>query len=87
MRQFTRNLTREVEVGGERLVLTLSKEGVSVRPLRGRRPPYKMSWGAWLCVCVADAGQEPTAEQIQQALQAMHAGSSASGGCEPPVCS
>ncbi|HEY7428707.1 MAG TPA: SMI1/KNR4 family protein [Gemmataceae bacterium] len=73
MQQFTRSLTREIQVGGERLIVTLSKEGLSVRPLGGRRPPHTMSWGAWLCACVAGTGQEPTAEQIQQALQAVHA--------------
>ena len=55
MQQFTRTLTREIEVAGERLALTLSKEGLSVRPVGGRRPPYNMSWEAWLCACVAGA--------------------------------
>jgi cell wall assembly regulator SMI1 len=75
MQQFTRSLTREIEVGGERLAVTLSKEGLSVRPVGGRRPPHHMSWEAWLCDCVAHGdGQEPTAEQIQEALKAVKAG-------------
>jgi len=48
MQQFTRNLTREIEVGGERLALTLSKDGLSVRPVGGRRLPYTRSWAAWV---------------------------------------
>jgi cell wall assembly regulator SMI1 len=85
MQQFTRTLTREIEVGGERLALTLSKEGLSVRPVGGRRPPHTMSWAAWVCACVSGAAQEPTTEQIKQALQAVRAGAAkASGGCEPP---
>jgi len=74
MQQFTRNLTREIEVGGERLALTLSKDGLSVRPVGGRRLPYTMSWAAWVCACVDRAGQEPTAEQVQQALERVRAG-------------
>jgi cell wall assembly regulator SMI1 len=75
MQQFTRSLTREIEVGGERLAVTLSKEGLSVRPVGGRRPPHSMSWETWLCACVAHAaGQEPSAEQIQKAFEAVKAG-------------
>jgi cell wall assembly regulator SMI1 len=74
MQQFTRNLTREIEVGGERLALTLSKEGLSVRPVGGRRPPHTMSWEACLHACVSGAGQQPTTEQIQHAIQAIRAG-------------
>jgi cell wall assembly regulator SMI1 len=77
MQQFTRSLTREIEVGGERLALTLSKEGLSVRPVGGRRPPYTMTWEAWLCSCVSgSAGQQPTTEQIQEVLTAVRAGAS-----------
>jgi cell wall assembly regulator SMI1 len=75
MQQFTRALTREIEVGGERLALTLSKEGLSVRPVGGRRPPHTMSWSACLCACVANAGQEPPADQVEQALDAVRKGS------------
>src|SRR5579875_350622 len=80
MQQFTRTLTREIEVGGERLVLTLSKEGLSVRPVGGRRPPYTMSWAACVCACTSNAGQEPTPEQIEQALHRVRAG--AAKACE-----
>lgn len=74
MQQFTRALTREIEVGGERLAVTLSKEGLSVRPVGGRRPPFTMSWSAWICACVSGVGQEPAAEQIKQVLEAVRAG-------------
>ncbi len=79
MQQFTRSLTREIEVGGERLALTLSKEGLSVRPVGGRRPPHTMTWEEWLCACVSgNAGQQPTTEQIQEVLQAVRAGAAKS---------
>jgi cell wall assembly regulator SMI1 len=74
MQQFTRALTREIEVGGERLALTLSKDGLSVRPVGGRRPPHTMSWSACLTACVANAGQEPPADQVQQAIEAVRKG-------------
>lgn len=82
MQQFTRALTREIEVGGERLALTLSKDGLSVRPVGGRRPPHAMSWSAWLCACVASGG-EPTDEQVQQALKAVRAGAAKESGVAP----
>src|SRR5690242_6389153 len=44
MQKFTRPLTREIELGGERLALTLSAEGISVRPVGSRKPPHEMSW-------------------------------------------
>jgi cell wall assembly regulator SMI1 len=74
MQQFTRSLTREIEVGGERLAVTLSKEGLSVRPVGGRRPPHTMTWEAWVCACVAGAGGVPAGEQIQKALEAVRSG-------------
>jgi cell wall assembly regulator SMI1 len=74
MQQFTRALTREIEVGGERLALTLSKEGLSVRPVGGRRPPYTMSWEACLHACVEHAGQGPSAEELQEVLKNVRAG-------------
>jgi cell wall assembly regulator SMI1 len=79
MQQFTRALTREIEVGGERLALTLSKDGLSVRPVGGRRPPYTMSWSACLCACVA-GGEEPSAERVEQVLKAVRAGAAKESG-------
>ena len=74
MQQFTRSLTREIEVGGERLAVTLSKEGLSVRPVGGRRPPHSMSSGGVAGRLCGAAGHEPTAEQIQEALKAVRSG-------------
>ena len=33
MQKFTRAITREIEVGGERLALTFTEQGMSVRPV------------------------------------------------------
>jgi cell wall assembly regulator SMI1 len=46
MQKFTRDLTREVEVNGERIALTLGEKGVSVRPVGSRKPPHEISWAA-----------------------------------------
>ncbi|MGH7224226.1 MAG: SMI1/KNR4 family protein [Gemmataceae bacterium] len=87
MQQFTRDLTREIQVGGERLAVTLSKEGLSVRPVGGRRPPHTMSWEACLCACVASVGQEPSAEQVQNVLEAVRAGAAKAASSPPPATS
>ncbi len=69
MQKFTRNLTREVEIGGERLAVTFSAEGVSLRPVGSRRPPRNLSWGALLCAAAGHSdGTEPPAEAVAQAL-------------------
>jgi cell wall assembly regulator SMI1 len=71
MQKFTRSLTREVEVGGERLALTFSAEGLSVRPVGSRRPPHEMSWDACVCACVNQGGNRPTPEEVGRALKAL----------------
>jgi hypothetical protein len=76
MQKFTRALTREIEVGGERLAVTLSEEGISVRPVGARRPPHTLSWAA--CVCASTghpaAGPEPSADELAAAVKALKAG-------------
>lgn len=76
MQKFTRALTREIEVAGERLAVTLSAEGLSVRPVGSRRPPYTMSWAAWVTSCTQPwaANYEPTPEEAAAAVEAMKAG-------------
>jgi cell wall assembly regulator SMI1 len=76
MQKFTRALTREIEVAGERLAVTLSAEGLSVRPVGSRRQPYTMSWAAWVTACTQPwaANYEPTPEEATAAVEAMKAG-------------
>jgi cell wall assembly regulator SMI1 len=61
MQKFTRALTREVEVGGERLAVTLDAGGVTVRPVGSRRPPHHLGWPA---VVSAATGQPDLAEAL-----------------------
>lgn len=76
MQKFTRALTREVEVAGERLAVTLSEEGLTVRPVGSRRPPHTMSWAACLCALVGkpSSGATPAEAEIQEAVKALKSG-------------
>jgi cell wall assembly regulator SMI1 len=73
MQKFTRALTREVEVGGERLAVTLSEVGLEIRPVGSRRPPHSLSWAACVCAC-ARHPEEPTEEEVAEALKTLKAG-------------
>jgi cell wall assembly regulator SMI1 len=81
MQKFTRALTREVEVSGERLAVTFAAEGVSVRPVGSRRPPATLSWAGLL---VAAGQGEPVADQLAAALAALK-GPAAKRAASPPA--
>jgi hypothetical protein len=44
MQKFTRELTREIEIAGQRLAVTLNEKGVSLRPVGSQRPPAALTW-------------------------------------------
>src|SRR5262245_40110815 len=69
MQKFTRALTREVEVGGERLAITFDATGLSVRLVGSRREPHRLTWAEVGC---AGAGLAP--DQLSGALAALRAG-------------
>jgi cell wall assembly regulator SMI1 len=73
MQEFTRSLTREIQVDGERLAVTLDKEGLSIRPVGSRRPPSTLSWTACLCAAV---GNPPDSgpDQVAAALATLKGG-------------
>jgi cell wall assembly regulator SMI1 len=54
MQKFTRPLTREIEISGKRLAVTLDENGVSVRPVGSRKPPKEIMWSALICVLAGD---------------------------------
>ncbi len=68
MQKFTRAITREVELGGERLALTFDAEGISVRPVGSRRPPFTCSWASVVHHLTRQSGGEPTPEDIAGAI-------------------
>jgi hypothetical protein len=74
VQKFTRPLTREITIAGERLALTFSEEGVSVRPVGSRRPPREISWSAFLHVLASGTSAEPSPDQLAAAVQAVKGG-------------
>jgi cell wall assembly regulator SMI1 len=55
MQKFTRALTREVEINGERMAVTLSEQGVSFRRVGSRKPPAEITWAAVLAAASGEA--------------------------------
>ena len=74
MQKFTRALTREIEVGGERLAVTLSEEGLSVRVVGTRKTPYSMTWAACLCALTQGREHPPSEEEMAATVKALRAG-------------
>ncbi len=73
MQKFTRPITREVEVGGDRLAITFGEQGISVRPVGSRKPPKEISWPALLSHMTGPgAGVSPSPEQISAAMEQLH---------------
>src|SRR5262249_55873474 len=64
--KFTRALTREIEIGGERLAVTLDAGGVTVRPVGSRRPPHTLGWPAVVCAIAGRpaAGPAPPPPEV-----------------------
>jgi hypothetical protein len=87
VQKFTRPLTREIELGGERIALTLSHEGVAIRPVGSRKPPHAISW-AGLVWAVTRSGaaeaREPTAEEVSTAVAAVKEGAPAKPAAQKP---
>jgi cell wall assembly regulator SMI1 len=76
MQKFTRALTREIEVAGERLAVTLDTEGLTVRPVGSRRTPHTLSWAACVCAVAGQFASEdpPPDVEMAAALKALKAG-------------
>jgi cell wall assembly regulator SMI1 len=86
MQKFTRPLTREIELGGERLGLTFAEDGIKMRLVGSRRPPYEISWARVVCSATASTG-EPTAGELDAALAAVKKGGTARPGNSPAATS
>jgi cell wall assembly regulator SMI1 len=76
MQKFTRALTREIEVGGERLAVTLDAEGLTVRPVGSRRLPHQLSWAACVCAVAGQFASEdpPLERELADAIKMIKAG-------------
>lgn len=84
MQKFTRNITREITVAGERLALTLSEEGLSVRAVGTRRPPLQLSWGAAL-VAASRTTTEPPQNEVAEVVATMVPSGRKSEGTATPA--
>lgn len=68
MQKFTRPLTREVEINGERMTVSLSAQGVSIRPVGSRRPVVEVTWADVLAVAAKTVPVGATAAQDDSPL-------------------
>jgi hypothetical protein len=87
VQKFTRPITREVEIGGERLAFTFTEQGLAVRPLGSRKPPREITWGAVLVHMLASgeaAPPVPSADQVAAAAASLK-GPGAKSTPKPPV--
>jgi hypothetical protein len=74
MMKFTRPITREIELSGERLAVTMGDQGVSFRPVGSRKPPREISWGMILCCATGQhcsPGHDAAPGSVTEALQAL----------------
>jgi hypothetical protein len=74
MMKFKRPITREIELGGERVAVTMGESGVSFRPVGSRKPPRDLSWAAILCYATGQppiTGTDTSPELITAALQTL----------------
>jgi hypothetical protein len=74
MMKFTRPITRELELGAERVAVTMGEQGVSFRPVGSRKPPHEISWPAILCHAtgLCSPGEvNPSPESLAKAVHAL----------------
>jgi hypothetical protein len=70
VQKFTRPITRELEIGGERLAFTFGEQGIAVRPVGSRKPPKEITWAALLTHMTGpSAAAAPGPEQVTAALE------------------
>ena len=89
MQKFTRPITREIELGGERLALTFNEQGIAVRPVGSRKPPKEINWAGVLTHMTGPgAGTQPSPEQINAAVEQLRGpGSKSASKSEPEPAS
>jgi hypothetical protein len=69
VQKFTRPITREIEIGGERLAVTFSEQGIAVRPVGSRKPPKEITWAGVLTHMTSPGSSAPSPEQLSAALE------------------
>jgi hypothetical protein len=77
VQKFTRPITREIEIGGERLALTFSEQGIAVRPVGSRKPPKEIGWAGILTHMTGPSGSgTPSPEQVTAAVDQLRGSAS-----------
>ena len=76
MQKFTRPITREIEFGGERLALTISEQGIAVRPVGSRKPPKEITWAGVLTHMTGPSAGPPSPEQLSAAVEQLRGSAS-----------
>ncbi len=78
MQKFTRAITREIEIAGERLAVTMDAGGISVRPVGSRRPPHAGSWAFVIHLLAgADGSADPAPDDLAAAVARLRGGKAA----------
>jgi cell wall assembly regulator SMI1 len=72
MQKLTRALSREIEVGGRRLAITLDADGFRIAAADAQGEPRALSWAA--VVCALASATEPDAAALREALAALGGG-------------
>jgi cell wall assembly regulator SMI1 len=70
VQKFTRALTREIELGGQRLKVTLNEKGLAFSLVGSRRPPREITWAALLQHLARGEGvPEPDPQALAEAVE------------------
>jgi cell wall assembly regulator SMI1 len=77
VQKFTRALTREIELAGQRLKLTLDENGITISQVGSRRPPREISWAALIAQMSTAESREPDATALASALDSLKSGPAA----------
>ncbi len=80
MQKFTRPLTREIELAGQRLALTFTETGLAIRTVGSRRAPHEVSWATLIHTLARldEAATIPPEEELAAAVDQLKSGSTSS---------
>jgi cell wall assembly regulator SMI1 len=84
VQKFTRPLTREIELAGERLALTFDEAGLSLRPVGSRKPPRQLSWAALIYQLATSSDVTPAPEALAEAVRSLKGGSASKPSSRKP---
>jgi cell wall assembly regulator SMI1 len=71
VQKFTRALTREIELAGQRLKITLDDKGIAVTLVGSRRPPREISWAALVTQLSTAEALEPDPAALAAAIESL----------------